>query len=119
MEDGEKPSHGIADMDVVDATLQSHRVASDQVMVLQGHDIKNGDSGPAHLPEASVINNNQFEVEDAQTVSHQELTTPKPKEKNVREMKNVLNDTEVLTSSKDIRAFCCCSYFVDFLLSRH
>ncbi|KAH1123672.1 hypothetical protein GLYMA_06G013900v4 [Glycine max] len=95
MEDGEKPSHGIADMDVVDATLQSHRVASDQVMVLQGHDIKNGDSDPAHVPATSAISNNQFELEDAKTVSHQELITPKPKEKNVREMKNVLNDTEM------------------------
>ncbi|KAH1244128.1 AT-rich interactive domain-containing protein 5 [Glycine max] len=95
MEDGEKPSHGIADMDVVDATLRSHRVASDQVMVLQGHDIKNGDSDPAHVPATSAISNNQFELEDAKTVSHQELITPKPKEKNVREMKNVLNDTEM------------------------
>ncbi|CAJ1973099.1 unnamed protein product [Sphenostylis stenocarpa] len=110
MEDGEKPtgnSHGIADMDVVDAALHGQRVASspthnspaqlqqDQVMVEQGDDNKNGDSDPSLVPETSVISENQFEPEDAKTVSHQELITPKPKEKNIREMKNVLNDTEM------------------------
>ncbi|KAK7351835.1 hypothetical protein VNO77_11565 [Canavalia gladiata] len=113
MEGGEKATdnpHGDSNMDVVDATLQSERVASpphvpipnspaqlqqDQVMVGQGEDNKNGDSAPAPIPETKVISENQFELQDSKTLSHQELVTPKPKEKNVREMKNVLNDTEV------------------------
>ncbi|XP_027905384.1 AT-rich interactive domain-containing protein 5 [Vigna unguiculata] len=110
MEDGEKPtgnSHGISDMDVVDAAVHGQRVSSsptdnspaqqqqDQVMVEQGDDNKNGDSDPSNVPETSVISENQFEVEDSKTVSHHELITPKPKEKNIREMKNVLNDTEM------------------------
>lgn len=111
MEDGEQPtdnSHGIADMDVVDVSLQSQRVSSspnhnspaqlqqDQVMAEQGDVNKNGDSDPSHVLETSVISESQFELEDAKTVSHQELVTPKPKERNVREMKNVLNDTEMI-----------------------
>ncbi|XP_014501952.1 AT-rich interactive domain-containing protein 5 isoform X1 [Vigna radiata var. radiata] len=110
MEDGEKPtgnSHGISDMDVVDAALHGQHVSSsptdnspaqqqqDQVMLEQGDDNKNGDSDPSNVPETSVISENQFEVEDSKTVSHHELITPKPKEKNIREMKNVLNDTEM------------------------
>lgn len=110
MEGGEKPvekSNGIADMDVDDATVRSQRVASspthnsppvqlhqdDQVMAEHGDG--NKDSDPGHVPEAGVVSENQCEVEDAKTVSHQEVVTPKPKEKNVREMKNVLNDTEI------------------------
>ncbi|KAK7409841.1 hypothetical protein VNO78_00196 [Psophocarpus tetragonolobus] len=107
MEDGEKPvgnSHGIADMDVDGSTLQSQPVASSpthnspaqlQATVEHGDDNKNGDSDPTHVPETSTISENQFELEVAKTVSHQELITPKPKEKNVREMKNVLNDTDM------------------------
>ncbi|KAL9312502.1 hypothetical protein ACSQ67_017954 [Phaseolus vulgaris] len=110
MEDGEKPtdnSHGISDMDVVDAALHVQHVVSsptsnspaqqqqDQVMLEQGDDNKNGDSDPSNVPETSVISENQFELEDSKTVSHHELITPKPKEKNIREMKNVLNDTEM------------------------
>ncbi|KAK7310647.1 hypothetical protein RJT34_08271 [Clitoria ternatea] len=109
MEDGEKPtdnSHGNSDMDiVVDATVQNQHVPipnspaqlpQDQVMVDQCDDNnKNGDSTPVHVPETKVISESRFEVEDVKTLSHRELITPKLKEKNVRDMKNVLNDTEM------------------------
>ncbi|ESW04834.1 hypothetical protein PHAVU_011G128900 [Phaseolus vulgaris] len=87
MEDGEKPtgnSYGIYDMDVVDAALHVQHQLHDQVMVEQGDDNKNGDSDPSNVPETNIINR-----------SHHELITPKPKEKNIREMKNVLNDIEM------------------------
>ncbi|KAJ1427432.1 HSP20-like chaperone [Sesbania bispinosa] len=117
MEGGEKPgdcnSHGNADMDIVDANLQHQhpeknqnagsppthnspaQLQQDQVMVDQGDDNKNDDSTPNQMLETKVISENQLEREDAKTLSHQELITPKPKEKSVREMKNVLNDTEM------------------------
>ncbi|XP_027353889.1 AT-rich interactive domain-containing protein 5 isoform X2 [Abrus precatorius] len=113
MEDGEKPkenSHANSDMEVVDSTSQSQHVAfpahvpapnspaplqQDQVMVDQGNGNKNGDSAPISVPETKIISENQLEFEDVKTLSRQELITPKPKEKNVREMKNVLNDAEM------------------------
>lgn len=122
MEGGERleddNSPGNSDMDIVDATLQNQHLDKDQnvdvgslphnsptqlqqqdqdqVMVDQGDDTKNVDSTSRHMPETKVVSENQRELEDAKTISHQDLITPKPKEKNVREMKNVLNNTEVL-----------------------
>lgn len=123
MEGGVRPgddnsqSHGNSDMDLVDATLQYEhsdknqnagvgsgslpqnsqtQLQQDQVMVDQGDDTKNVDSTPSHMLETTTITENQLQLEEAKTLVHQELITPKLKEKNVREMKNVLNDTEVL-----------------------
>lgn len=114
---GDDNSRGNSDMDIVDATLQNQHLDKDQnvdaeslphnsptqlqqqdkdqVMVDQSDDTKNVDSTSSHMPEIKVVSENQHELEDAKTISHQDLITPKPKEKNVREMKNVLNNTEV------------------------
>lgn len=116
---GDDNSHGNSDMDIVDATLQNQHFDKDknvdagslprnsptqlqqqdqdqdQVMVDQGDDTKNVDSTSGHMPETKVVGENQHELDNAKTTSHQDLITPKPKEKNVREMKNVLNNTEM------------------------
>ncbi|MED6179660.1 AT-rich interactive domain-containing protein 5 [Stylosanthes scabra] len=54
----------------------------------QSDDNTNANSPLLPLPEANARH-------DPKLHSHHELLTPKPKERNVREMKNVLNDTEM------------------------
>lgn len=84
------------------------QIPKDEVMVDQGDDDNRiGDSTPNNMLEVKTGSENQLELEDVKTPSHQELVTPKSRERNVREMKSVLNDTEVLPVRYDVRALYC------------
>ncbi|XP_057436824.1 AT-rich interactive domain-containing protein 5 isoform X2 [Lotus japonicus] len=73
------------------------QIPKDEVMVDQGDDDNRiGDSTPNNMLEVKTGSENQLELEDVKTPLHQELVTPKSRERNVREMKSVLNDTEVV-----------------------
>ncbi|KAK7283485.1 hypothetical protein RIF29_13035 [Crotalaria pallida] len=108
----EKPSDMEVDGD--DVTSQPHSTLSDkdrlvnstpkdQVMLeldqaaasaAADGNTKSADSTLTRFPETKTITVNAA-PQEAKTVSHQQSATPKIREKNIREVKNVLNDTEV------------------------
>ncbi|XP_016167029.1 AT-rich interactive domain-containing protein 6 isoform X2 [Arachis ipaensis] len=121
MEDGPERlvdnSHGNLEMEVVeddDAALQrQHHSEKDQnvdsnspAQLQQDHvmfdrqsdDNKNANSALLSVLETKTDSSNtrlENRLQDPKVHSHHELLTPKPKERNVREMKNVLHDTEM------------------------
>ncbi|XP_020984694.1 AT-rich interactive domain-containing protein 6 isoform X3 [Arachis duranensis] len=76
------------------AQLQQDHVMFDR----QSDDNKNANSALLSVLETKTDSSNtrhENRFQDLKVHSHHELLTPKPKERNVREMKNVLHDTEM------------------------
>ncbi|KAI4317062.1 hypothetical protein L6164_024972 [Bauhinia variegata] len=81
----------------------THSHQEDQVMVDDANDSNPPDnvdsySSPSQMPETKSVSDkiyNQKQLKDVRSHSHEESLIPKAEEKNVREMKNVLNDTQM------------------------